>query len=108
MRTGDTPGSAAIRSISDADEVAGKTAASPPTTPLIRRPSRCADRARDEVVALGAQRRPRVDGLRELVPGVLQFRDALVNGYAHARAAEFFARTDVRILECYGYPETSS
>ena len=31
--------------------------------------------------------------------GVLQFQDALANGYSHARRPEFFARTDVRVLE---------
>ncbi|CAN5145364.1 cbb3-type cytochrome c oxidase subunit I [soil metagenome] len=36
--------------------------------------------------------------------GVMQFRDALVNGYAHARAPEFFARGDVRLLEWLRLP----
>jgi nitric oxide reductase subunit B len=31
--------------------------------------------------------------------GVLQFQDALANGYWHARRPEFFARADVRTLE---------
>jgi nitric oxide reductase subunit B len=31
--------------------------------------------------------------------GVLQFHDALVNGYWHARSPGFFARGDVRALE---------
>ena len=36
--------------------------------------------------------------------GVLQFHDALVNGYWHARRPEFFARTDVRVLEWLRLP----
>jgi nitric oxide reductase subunit B len=36
--------------------------------------------------------------------GALQFHDALVNGYWHARSAEFFARSDVRVLEWLRMP----
>lgn len=31
--------------------------------------------------------------------GALQFQDALVNGYWHARSPEFFARGEIRVLE---------
>jgi nitric oxide reductase subunit B len=30
---------------------------------------------------------------------VLQFEDALIHGYAHARSPESFARGDIRVLE---------
>ena len=36
--------------------------------------------------------------------GVLQFRDALVHSYVHARSPEFFARGDVRTLEWLRLP----
>jgi nitric oxide reductase subunit B len=36
--------------------------------------------------------------------GALQFRDALVNGYWHARSPDFFARGDVRVLEWLRLP----
>ena len=36
--------------------------------------------------------------------GVLQFQDALVHGYWHARSPEFFGRTDVRTLEWLRLP----
>ncbi|MEO6777486.1 MAG: cbb3-type cytochrome c oxidase subunit I [Kofleriaceae bacterium] len=36
--------------------------------------------------------------------GVLQFHDALVHGYAHARSPGFFARGDVRVLEWLRLP----
>lgn len=36
--------------------------------------------------------------------GLLQFHDALVNGYWHARSAAFFARTDVQTLEWLRMP----
>ena len=36
--------------------------------------------------------------------GALQFEDALVNGYWHARSPEFFERTDVRVLEWLRMP----
>jgi nitric oxide reductase subunit B len=36
--------------------------------------------------------------------GVLQFQDALANGYWHARRPEFFARADVRALEWLRLP----
>jgi nitric oxide reductase subunit B len=36
--------------------------------------------------------------------GALQFYDALENGYWHARSPEFFARTDVRVLEWLRLP----
>jgi nitric oxide reductase subunit B len=36
--------------------------------------------------------------------GVLQFRDALLNGYWHARSPAFFARDDVRWLEWLRMP----
>ena len=36
--------------------------------------------------------------------GVLQFQDALVHGYWHARSPEFFARGDIRVLEWLRLP----
>jgi nitric oxide reductase subunit B len=36
--------------------------------------------------------------------GALQLRDALVNGYWHARSPDFFARGDVRVLEWLRLP----